>query len=76
MPKWLWPPTSAEAGVLVRLGRVIHWISYAITFPLLALCLIASFTAIDNWDEFLKFCAKVFVVGVAGRCARYILSNE
>lgn len=29
MPRWFWPETRSETGVVVRIGRSLHWLGYA-----------------------------------------------
>jgi CO/xanthine dehydrogenase Mo-binding subunit len=28
LQRWLWPATRAETGVVIRIGRALHWLGY------------------------------------------------
>ena len=77
---FLWPIRAAsnQTTVLVRLGRVLHWIG--VTFAVVAWCtaIIIPFLASDL-AGFVILALLLVVGGVAflsGRGIRYVLANE
>ncbi len=78
LPQWLWPKAKAETGVVIRIGRSLHWIGYGVAGLLFILLLAVTIgNPPDRHNKVIEG-ILVFVIGpaVVGRAARYILANE
>ena len=78
MPDWFWPKSTEENGVIVRIGRSLHWLGYGAAALLLALMAIALslwFTPTGPAD-LVEPLLWALGFAVAGRLARYIIANE
>ena len=67
---WLWPETEqAHTSILIRLARVIHWLSLAIAA--------AAFVGmLSDGRDVLESGAAFMAIMISGRGIRYILANE
>ena len=76
--RWFWPASSVESTAMIRLGRVLHWVSYALSFPLLMFFLLVF--VVEGRQSFtvdaIPATLALLAIAVAGRCARYVLANE
>ena len=73
MPMWLFPQVTNPAnGVVVRLGRAIHWI--AVGFA--GMGIILTMTKGRGLSYVIAVVAMAFFLALLGRSVRYILSDE
>ena len=78
MPDWFWPKSKAETGVVIRIGRVLHWAGCAAAALLLAVIGLAIlFGQLDmDFSDFASATLMVIGLSGAGRLARYVLAGE
>lgn len=50
LQKWLWPSEREQTGVIIRIGRVSHWLGYALGTLLLVLTAIVQIA--DPWNHY------------------------
>jgi hypothetical protein len=49
LQRWLWPATRAETGVVIRIGRALHWLGYGFAGFVL-LVMVTNLTFRDGAD--------------------------
>lgn len=70
---WLWPQKQhAETTALIRLGRVLHWITVAPA----ALLVVWSVSSIGSESDWYAPALTAILPLMLGRGLRYILANE
>lgn len=78
MPEWFWPTSKTEGGIVVRLGRALHWLGYGAA----AFLMVAMAAALTLWWEprnpgqIVEPLAWAFGFAITGRLARYIIAAE
>jgi len=79
MPSWIWPQRLRdETNVLIRLGRVLHWLATGIGLLPIAFLAYGSLA----WGpppgpgEYVPLIGIGAIFLILGRGLRYILSNE
>lgn len=75
MPNWFWPESTSETSVVVRLGRLLHWLGFGLGVLLFAGCLIGG-TLTGEFHVLMGGLVSGVFVMLIGRAARYLLSNE
>lgn len=78
IPNWFWPKARAQSTARGRLGRLAHWISYALALPiLLGIAFIKiAVGRFDLTEAGIRMVACLLAIAVLGRGARYVLANE
>lgn len=74
--KWFWPEPSDVLSV--RIGRVLHWLSFCVCGIGLAILLIAMIfgNAAAYPDQTIPFALSCIGIAMLGRGLRYVLANE
>ncbi len=63
--------------MIVRIGRVLHWASFAIAGAGFVLIVIAlSFVDVGDGTNAIEFSLWLIGIAIGGRALRYILANE
>lgn len=83
-PAWLWPTQKKEVSIAgVRLGRVLHWLSF-IAAPLIFIgAVVTGFTYVSDYQDIGNALSYPFIGAISafatilvGRAARYLFGAE
>lgn len=70
---WLWPQKQhTETTALIRLGRVLHWVSIGLG----AFIIFIGIFGFNSQSDGLFFASFGLVVALIGRGLRYVLADE